>query len=303
MARNEVRHMEAVVAIAEELSFSRASQRLRISQPALTKQIADLESRFMFTIFERDSQAVSVTDAGRAYIEHARLAILHSERAIQSARAVLANAETVLRIGKEPYGDPFLVSTLLSLRLPLFPRLKVELVSGFSRDLVHGLLLGQIDLALVTEPPDSAALSRMKIAEEPLYVVLSEENPLADCPELRLNDLDACPWVLFAKTAHSHVYESVLRLASERDTRPGELHEVLVADEAYPYVVDRNAIALFTKSAALRIARDGITIRPLAEPRLCLKSFLASRADNQSKAASEMVRAFGRRLRPSPAGS
>ena len=157
MAKNEIRHMESVVAVAEELNFSRAAQRRRISQPALTKQIADLESRCMFTIFERDSQAVSLTDAGRAYIEHARLAILHSERAIQAARAVLANAETVLRIGKEPYGDPFMVSTLLSLRLPLFPRLKIELVSGFSRDLVHSLLHGQLDLALVTEPAETAA--------------------------------------------------------------------------------------------------------------------------------------------------
>ena len=250
----------------------------------------------MFTIFERDSQAVSVTDAGRAYIEHARLSILHSERAIQSARAVLASAETVLRIGKEPYGDPFLVSTLLSLRLPLFPRLKVELVSGFSRDLVHGLLMGQLDLALVTEPPDTAALSKTKVSEEPLYVALSEDSVLADRLELHLDDLNGCAWVLLAKTAHPHVYDTLLRVAGERDILPGEIHEVLVADEAHPYLTEGNAFAFLTKSAALRVARDGVTLRPLAESRLALKSFLASRADNESKAAGEMVRAFGRKL-------
>ena len=125
MAQNDLRLMEAAVAVAEELNFSRASRRLRISQPALTKRIADLEGRFTLTLFERDSQAVALTEAGRAFVEHARLAILHSERAVQSARAALANALTILRIGKTPHGDPFLVSTLLSLRLPLYPRLKV----------------------------------------------------------------------------------------------------------------------------------------------------------------------------------
>ncbi len=240
---------------------------------------------------------MALTEAGRAFVEHARLAILHSERAVQSARAALANAETILRIGKTPHGDPFLVSTLLSLRLPLYPRLKVELSSGYPVDLVHGVLSGRLDLALVTDPPENAALSMMKVAEEPFYVALSEDNALADCAALHLTDIDGCPWVLFARTAHPVVYDTLLRVAGERDICPGELHEVLAPEEAYPYIADRNALALLTKNAALRIARDGITIRPLAEQRLTLKTYLACRADNESKPVSEMVRGFGRKLR------
>ena len=297
MAQNDLRLMEAAVAVAEELNFSRASRRLRISQPALTKRIADLEGRFTLTLFERDSQAVAVTDAGRAFVEHARLAILHSERAVQSARAALANAETILRVGKTPHGDPFLVSTLLSLRLPLYPRLKVELSSGYPADLLHGVLSGTLDLALVTDPTENAALSMMKVAEEPFYVALSEDNPLADCAALHLTDIDGCPWVLFARPANPVVYDTLLRVASERDIHPGELHDVLAPEEAYLYIADREALALLTKNAALRIARDGIIIRPLAEPRLTLKTYLACRADNESKPVSEMVRGFGRKLR------
>ena len=67
MAQNDLRLMEAAVAEAEELNFSRASQQLRISQPVLTKRIADLEGRFTLTLFERDSQAVALTEAGRAF--------------------------------------------------------------------------------------------------------------------------------------------------------------------------------------------------------------------------------------------
>jgi DNA-binding transcriptional LysR family regulator len=85
MARNEIRLMEAAIALAEELNFSRAAHRLHISQPALTKQIAELENRLGFLLFERDHQTVAVNEAGRAYVQEARTSVFHSERAVQAA--------------------------------------------------------------------------------------------------------------------------------------------------------------------------------------------------------------------------
>ncbi len=303
MVQNEFRLLEAAVAVAEELNFSRASHRLRITQPALTKRIADLESRFTLTLFERDSKAVFLTDAGRAFVGHARLSLLHSERAVQSARAALANAETVLRIGKTPHGDPFLVSMLLALRLPLFPRLRIELSSGYSTDLAQGVLSGGLDLALITDPVESQALSMTKAAEEPFYVALSEDHPLAHCPALQLKDMDGCPWIVFTRNTQPVMYESIQRLSSEQDIRPAHLQEVLVPEEAYSYIMERKGLAVLTRSAALRIGRDGVTIRPLAEQRLRLRTYLSCRADNDCKAVSEIVRAFGRKLRAMQEGT
>lgn len=297
MVQHEFRLMEAAVAVADELNFSRASHRLRITQSALTKRIADLENRFTLTLFERDSQAVALTEAGRAFVEHARLSILHCDRAVQSARAALANAETILRVGKTPYGDPFLVSTMLSLRLPLYPRLKIELASGYATDLVQGVLSGRLDLAVVSDPAESASLSMTKVAEEPLWVALCEESTLADCPSLNLRDLDGCPWMLFARSVQPGTFDSIVRLANERGIRWAELQEILAPEEAFQSLVERNGVAVLTRSAALRIARDGVTMRPLAEQRLTLKTYLACRSDNESKLVSEMVRGFGRKLR------
>jgi DNA-binding transcriptional LysR family regulator len=150
MARNEIRLMEAAIALAEELNFSRAAHRLHISQPGLTKQVAELENRLGFCLFERDHQVVTLNDAGRAFVEEARLSVLHSERAIQAARAAFCNAEVVIHIGRSPYTDPFLTTMLLSVRLPLFPHVKVTL-SGFSCDLVRDVLAGKLGLAFATE--------------------------------------------------------------------------------------------------------------------------------------------------------
>jgi len=296
MARNEIRLMEAAIALAEELNFSRAGHRLGLSQPAVTKQIAELESRLGFSLFERRHQAVTLTDAGRAFVEEARLAIFHSERAIQAAKAALNRTEVIVRVGKSPYTDPFLTQTLLSVRLPLFPRMKIELSSGFSCELIQEVLSGKLDLALATEPPQSPALSMTKVSESPFYLAVSEESGFAELPALQMGDLDGSSWVLFGRHLHPSLYDAILRLAEARDSQPREIHHVMFPEEAYHYIADTDAVAFLTKAGAIRIARDGITIRPLNEPRLTLRTYLASRSDNHSKLVSEMVRGFGKKL-------
>lgn len=296
MARNEIRLMEAAISVAEESNFSRAGHRLGITQPAVTKQISELERRLGFPLFEREHQVVTVTEAGRAFVEEARLAVLHSERAIQAARAALRKAEVILRVGKSPYIDPYLVSMLLSVRLPLFPNLKVELSSGFSCDLAHEVLAGKLDLALVTEPPRSPMLSMTKVAEAPFYLALSEESKLADRPELKLEDVDGADWVLFERKLHPSLYDCIMRVAEDRDIRPRDIHRVMMPEEAYHFVTEGNGVAFLTKAGALRIGRDGVTIRPLEEEQLMLRTYLASRSDASSKVVSELVRGFGRKL-------
>jgi LysR family hca operon transcriptional activator len=79
----EVRHLHAVIVLAEELNFTRAALRLHISQPALSKQITELEEENRFQLFARDKRrSMEITDAGRNFVEQARLALLHAERAV-----------------------------------------------------------------------------------------------------------------------------------------------------------------------------------------------------------------------------
>ncbi len=73
----------------------------------------------------------------------------------------MRDVDVPLYVGRSPYIDPFLVSTLLAIRLPLFPKLKIELVSQYSVDLAHELLAGALDLAIANEPPDSPLLTRV----------------------------------------------------------------------------------------------------------------------------------------------
>lgn len=296
MARNELKYMEAAIAVAEELSFSRAAKRLHLSQPAITKHIAELEESLGVILFVRDHHVVTLTDAGRAYVEEARIAVLHAERAVHAARAAGQNTEMVLNIGRSPYADPFFTSTLLATRLPLYPRLRLNLSSGFSCDLTHDVLTGELDVALVIEPPQSGRLTSLKIEESPFFVVMSQEDELANYPSVSLDQLAGKRWVLFQRQSHPLLYDSIQKLAQELRVIPSAVQHFMVPEEAVPLLNEPDGVVIVAKSGALRIARSGLTMRPLDETRLMMNTLLVARADNGSQVVSELVRSFMRRM-------
>jgi DNA-binding transcriptional LysR family regulator len=296
MALNNTKHMECVIAVSEELSFTHAAIKLGMTQPMVTRYVAEVEANLGVPLFERNHRTVKLNDAGRAYVEKARQSLLYGEMAFQAAREAGQNAGTVLHVGKSPYTDPALTSTLLSVQLPSHPHLRIELTSQYSCDLAHELLAGAIDLAIATELPASRLLTTVKIAESPFYIAMSKQDELAGRPFLTLDTMAGRCWVIFERRLHPPLYDSVMKLAGERKIAPAKIHHITAPEEAFPYVADGSSLAFLVKAGALMMARNGITVRPLAEEVLSLKTYLASRADNRSKLASELVRAFMRKV-------
>jgi DNA-binding transcriptional LysR family regulator len=296
MFKNDTKLMESVIALAEELHFGRAARRLRISQPMLTKNIQDVEALIGTPLFLRDRKHVVLSDAGRAYVQHARLSILYGERAVQAARAVMQNIDETFRVGRTPYADPFLVSTLLSIQLPLFPRLKVDLASKFSIELVDDLLTGVVDLAIAHDPPQSPLLTCVQVAEQPFYIAMAKRDGLASSPSVSLDQMDGRNWILFERQLHPPLYDAIIDEARQRGIRPQSIQNVIAPEEAFPFVADGSAIAFVVKAGALLIARNGVTVRPLNESSLRLKTCLVCRANDDSKIASEFVRAYMRKM-------
>jgi DNA-binding transcriptional LysR family regulator len=296
MVLPEIRLLETAVVLAEELNFSRAAEILHIDQSAVSIRIKDLEDQVGYLLFKRNHKTVELTEAGRKFVEEARVALLHVERAVQSGRAASLDAEVVLNIGRSPYTDPFLVTTLFSIKLPLFPQLKIELSQQFSCDLIRDVLAGALDLAIATEPPDSKRLTMVKVAESPFYIAMAKEDELASEPSVTLDALAGRPWVLFERRLHPPVYDSVMRLARERNIAVTKVQHIVVPEDAYPLIADGGAVAFVVKSGAIRIAREGLTVRPLAEDSLILRTYFASRADEKSRVVSELVRAFMRKI-------
>jgi DNA-binding transcriptional LysR family regulator len=298
MTQNETKFMDSALALAETLHFTKAAKRIRISQPQLTKNIQDLEETLGIRLFDRDRKTVTLNDAGRAYVEQARLSIMYAERAFQAAKEAVRDADTVLHVGRSPYTDPFLISTLNSVHLPLYTRLRVELSSKFSCELVDEILAGALDVAIVTEPPDSPLLTMVTVAESPFYIAMSRRDKLAGGPSVTLEALASYCWILFERRLHPPLYDHVLALAQERKVAPQKIRHITAPEEAFPLVEAGACISFVVKAGALLLSRNGVTVRPLVEPELLLRTHLVSRADNESKLVSEFVRAYMRRISP-----
>jgi hypothetical protein len=124
---------------------------------------------------------------------------------------------------------------------------------------------------------------------------MSEDDELASRASVTLNALaDRC-WILFERRLHPPLYDSIMRLAEKRKVNPSKILHVTAPEEAFPCVARGSCVAFLVKAGALLMARNGVTVRPLVEDTLSLKTYLASRADDTSKILSELVRAFMRK--------
>jgi DNA-binding transcriptional LysR family regulator len=296
MALPEMRLLQAAIVLAEELNFSRAAARLRIDQSTLSKQIAMLEEQTDLRLFVRNHQTVELTDAGRHFVEDARSAVLYAERAIADARAALHGADEVLHIGRSAFADPYLVTAIQSIQLPLFPSLKVKLSSNFSHELARMVAAGTLDMALVISIPDTQVLSLLSIAEEPGYIALPKSDAIASRDELNLEDLCAHEWILPERHINPYISDMIQSAASAKKIVPSDTHTFTTAEEASALVLAHKGAAFLTREAAWRISSAEIAIRPLTEEHPKLVTRLATRADDKKRLTSEFVRAVGSKL-------
>ncbi|MGD0800778.1 MAG: LysR substrate-binding domain-containing protein [Terracidiphilus sp.] len=296
MALPEMRLLQAAIALAEELNYSRAAARLRIDQSTLSKRIAELESQIDMRLFVRNHQTVELTDAGRHFVKDARSAVLYAERAVADARAAMQGADEVLHIGRSVYADPYLVTAIQSIQLSLFPGLKVKLWSNFSHELARMVATGNLDLALVLAIPDSPSLSFLSVTESPGYIALPNNDAVAGNAELSFNDLRAHEWILPAPHINPFVTEMIQAEASAKNIVVPDTHTFTTAEEASALVLAHKGAAFLTREAAWRISSDEIAVRPLSKEHPKLVTRLAMRADDKKRLTSEFVRAVGRKL-------
>ena len=293
----DIHLLQAAIMLAEVRNYSRAARKLGIQQPTLTKRILELEHVIGVQLFLRSTQFVEPTDACRQLVEEAKQCVFHAERAVNVARLAEQGAQAVLHIGKSQYTDPYLISILTSVSLPLFPNLEVSLSSMSSKELETEVLVGNLDLAVATGHFDNPKITQLELMRTPFYIAVPEHSYLAGFKELTLPQLDQKTWVLFERHVHPPLYDSIFRQAKQEAVRPRSVHHVVTAEEsAHELYAGTGEAAFLTRAGAWRIARNGLTMRPLVNQNLAVSSKLIARADDSSRVVSEFARALKRKL-------
>jgi len=288
----KMRHFEAVIALAEEMHYGRAAKRVGLTQSGLSRCIQSAEREAKSTLFERDRTSMELTDAGRSYVEHARIAVAFGERAMRAAKATRDGAEIVLQVGKAPDVDPILVEILYSIHLPLYPHLEINVHSEPSSDLAHDLLTADLDLALITDPDRNSKLTMNKLVETPLHIVLPREHPLSSKASVKLTDLRNERWIIFQKRLHPLLYDRIIKRTHDEGFEPRRLDHILFPDEAEHMLTAAPGVAFLTMANAMKLSGSRLVARPLDEATLCIDEWLVARSDDTSKVVSEFVRAF-----------
>lgn len=301
MSAADTKYLRAAVVLMEERNFSRA-RKLNLGQSALSKQFASLHELLGYELFVRVGRRMVPTAAGEVYAAEARVSLEHAERAVRLSRAATQALGLTLHVGKSPYTDPYLITNVLSLRLPFFPNLKVELISKVAVDLSHDLLDGSLDLAFLTGVPDMPRITSVSVSKQPLFVVMLEQDEFSWSVEITGEQLANRSCVLFDRHVQPYLYDELVERAKPATTLGTSTYHVTTAEEASQLVSRGLGIAILTQAGAWRIAREGLTIRPLALDGFLLDTRLACRADSEERVVSEFVRSFVRQIQPETVG-
>ena len=221
----ELRHLRYFVAVADEGNIGRAALRLRVAQSALSRQLQDLEREIGTRLLDRLSRGVRLTEAGRAFAEHARRTLEAADEAVRAARAAADGEAGTLRVAPPDFGvRGALAADALARLRALRPALRVELVAVPWPEHVEHLLARRIDVGFgIAGSPDDypAGVHAERVDDEPLaWALLAARHPLAARETLTLAELADVPMVLSDRAAIPGMHDRILAAVRSAGVEP-----------------------------------------------------------------------------------
>jgi DNA-binding transcriptional LysR family regulator len=262
----ELRHLRYFVAVAEELHFGKAAQRLHIVQPALSKQISLLEKELGVQLLERTKRHVQLTDAGTAFLEDARRTIAHAELAVERAHLAGRGETGVLRIGFIAPVLYQLLPRILRVYRTHFPGVRLRLREVSNRAAIEGVAGGHLDIAFVRLPiEDDLRLCCESVSDEPVVIALPADHDLAGLPEIDLRSLAGESFVMISRSQEPELYDHYVGWCLEAGFSPRVVHEVDRTHVAVGLVAGGLGAA-FVPTCAMTMPHPGVVYLPLREP-------------------------------------
>lgn len=291
----DVRRLKVLREVARTGSFSAAAETLAFTQPAISRQIATLETEAGARLVERNARGIRLTPAGELLVEHAD-AILDRLAAAETQLEALAGLRGGrLRIGAFPTANAMLVPLAIREFADAYPDVELRLEEDVSRVLLQRLAAGEIDVAVVSDHlagdvPDDLALELLM--EDPLHVALPHDHPLADQPDLTMADLAGETWI----EGRNAVCAAPLHAAAMAAG-----FEPRIAFESAQWLGKQGLVAAgvgitLIPTLALATAREDVVLRRLDDPVLKRRVSLATLRCGYSTPAVEPMKAVLRKV-------
>jgi LysR family hca operon transcriptional activator len=198
----ELRHLRYFVAVAEAGSLTIAAERrLHTAQPSLSRQMRDLEYEVGTPLMMRSARGIELTVAGRAFLEHARLALAQTEAAVEAARRAVQPAKPAFALGFLTGAEMDWLPEAMSILRDELPNIEVTVSSDHSPLLADALTRGKLDLAFLRPEPYMHDLQYKVVTKEPLILVLPSDHRLASRKEIAIQEIAKETFIGISKAA------------------------------------------------------------------------------------------------------
>jgi len=286
----ELRHLRYFVAVGEEEHFGRAAERLHVVQPALTRQVRQLEDELGCALFERLKRGVRLTEAGKSFLEEARRVLSDLGHGVDRTRLVAQGKVGRLRVG---FSDTATYSGELPSILHDFrtrwPDVRLELFPSSSVVAGEQLRRQEVDVAFVyTLPTNLRELETHTISVERWVLALPHAHPLVKSKRVRLRDLKGEPFVWFPRPVAPPLYDRVLAACHAAGLTLNIVQEVNNPTTMLSLVAGGIGLS-FTITSAARTKPDSVVLREVQDLRDTSELSTIWRADNKVPALQKFI--------------
>jgi DNA-binding transcriptional LysR family regulator len=278
----EIRHLRYFIAVAEELNFSRAAERLNIAQPPLSQQIQALEAELRLKLFERNKRPLRLTAAGKVFLEQARLVLVTLEQAVISARQASLGETGRLVVAVNSSIANSVLPNILRVFRDRYPRVQLVLCEIMSSQQAQQLRDRQIDLGFdCLLNGNDAGLSFLPILQESIVIALPENHPLASQTEIPLKALVDEPFVLPSPDVVLSYGQIIELYQQEVGLPPKVVQEATWMITVLSLVAGGVGVALLPANAQ-NLQRTGVVYRPIQGKSLTRPIAAVWRSDDSS---------------------
>ena len=230
--RVELRHLRYFATVGEVLNFTKAAQKLRVAQPALSRQIRDLEEELGVQLLERGARATKLSEAGAVFLVEARAVLERADKAVKAVRDVALGERVEIHVGYAPSLTIELLPCALHSFHNIAPSVHVKLHDLSSEEMLRGMGEGKFSLCLVARPEKESrrGLKFELLQEYPICVGVPSDHRLAQAKSVKLAQITAEPLVAYSRTEYPEYHAmlkelfastgSELRIAEEHDSAP-----------------------------------------------------------------------------------
>jgi DNA-binding transcriptional LysR family regulator len=284
----ELRHLRYFVAVAEELHFGRAAQRLGMAQPPLSQQIRRLELEIGVQLLQRTKRRVQLTEAGQAFLEGARGALRQVDRAVEVAQRASRGEVGKLAIGFLGAAAYSLLPSILIAFRHRYPDVEVKLHELKTSELVAALRGGQVQVGFVRLPLQDELLAVEPILREELVVALPERHPLASRARISFRDLSQEAFLMPPRQLAPGFHEQVLNLCRQAGFTPKLGAEASQLQTIINLVAAGMGITLVAESVR-NFSGRGVVFKQLPEPAPIVEFGVAWLRDEHSEVLSAFL--------------